>query len=908
MLLGPLVFGAVLAVLFSPVMAIFALMGPALMLGSWAERRWHDRRARHRSAGRRQLSTAAFGLAAARCHGDERSARRRAQPDPATLRRWADGASRLWERRPHHDDAFRLSIGLAHQPWQPWPDDDLPPEPSTASILARLGPLADVPVVAALGPGLAIGLVGPVPARDAALRWLICQVATLHGPADVTLRLLSPTEPGSAWAFVDRLPHACSAPPTVDDPAVTSLPLDLVVVPDASAETLIEPLAHLVGDGPPGRTVLVAADRREQLPSWCTTVVEVTDVDGHGVLHATRSGAVVPDVLVTGLTVASAESWAAALARHRDPEVTSTSAGLPDLVTTDQLDAPITEAAILERWAQARGRPGEVSAPVGVTGRAAGDPSPFTIDLIRDGPHALIGGTTGAGKSELLRTFVLSLALHHPPDALSFLLVDYKGGSAFDACADLPHTVGLVTDLDPHLATRALVALDAEIRRRERTLRAVGVADLSTGAVPSLARLVVVIDEFATLAGELPGFLDALVDVAQRGRSLGVHLVLATQRPHGAISDRIRTNTNLRIALRMLDRAESADVIDDPAAARLPRDRPGRGYARFGHDELVPFQAALTEPGRLRELVEQIARAATAAGVGRAPAPWLPPLPSSLTLDALDRLAGPDDLEGTDGDGNDGGGLAVTVALADEPGRQRQQPWSWHPERGNLLVFGMPGQRHDDHAGVRRTRPGRPRRSPVVPPPRRGRRIGTAPGADGSPSGRHDRRRRRRPTPGPPGPDAGRRARCPASDARRAAADHRDPDRRPPRPAPPVRHRRGPSGRRSAAPRLPGRPERRHPPGRHRRPTRSHPLGDGVAQHGTARAAPRRPVRPDLARAASRGRDRFLRRSATRTRRGRAGRGHRGAGRVVPRPRRRRPRARLAGPAPRPRARSTVLQ
>jgi len=93
--------------------------------------------------------------------------------------------------------------------------------------------------------------------------------------------------------------------------------------------------------------------------------------------------------------------------------------------------------------------------------------------------------------------------------------------------------------------------------------------------------------------------------------------VLATQRPHGAISDRIRTNTNLRIALRMLDRAESTDVVDDPAAARLPRDRPGRGYARFGHDELVPFQAALTEPARLRELVEQISRAAADAGVDR---------------------------------------------------------------------------------------------------------------------------------------------------------------------------------------------------------------------------------------------------------------------------------------------------
>jgi len=702
MLLGPLVFGAVLAVLFSPLMAVFALMGPALLLGSWAERRLHDRRARRRSAGRRQLTTAAFALEAARRHHHEQAARRRAQPDPTALRRWVDGGGRLWERRPDHHDAFQLSVGLAHRPWQPWPDEDGSLSPSTATILADLGPLVDTPVVVELGPGRAIGIVGPAPARDAVLRWLVCQLATLHGPADVTLRALPPTGSHPARALVDRLPHGGAHPPAPDDATARSVPLDVVVVPDASADELIEPLARLVNGEQSGRAVLVGADRREQLPSWCTTVVEVVDTDGRAVVHDTRSGTVVADVLATGLTATAADRWAAALARHRDPEVASSSAGLPDSLGTEQLVGPVTVPAIVERWEHARRRPGGVAAPIAVTAApAGGDPPPLSIDLVADGPHALIGGTTGAGKSELLRTLVLSLALHHPPDAVSFLLVDYKGGSAFDACTDLPHTVGLVTDLDPHLASRALVALDAELRRREHVLRRAGVADLTSGAVPSLARLVVVIDEFATLAAELPGFLDALVDVAQRGRSLGVHLVLATQRPHGAISDRIRTNTNLRIALRMLDRAESTDVVDDPAAARLARDRPGRGYARFGHDELVLFQTALTEPPRLRHLVDQISQAATASGVGRPAAPWLAPLPTSLTLAEFDRFDDPDDDPEVDPsddaevdprvDASGRAGVAVRLALADEPALQRQRPWCWHLERGNLLVYGMPG-------------------------------------------------------------------------------------------------------------------------------------------------------------------------------------------------------------------------
>lgn len=695
MLLGPLAFGAVLAVLFSPLMAVFALMGPALMLFSWAERRWRDRRDRRRATGLRNLSTAAFAAQARERHLVEQCSRRLAQPDPTTLRRWADGGSRLWERRPHDHDAFLLSLGLADHPWMPWPDSASPLDPATAGVLGALGPLVDTPVVVALGPDRAIGVVGPATARDAVLRWLVCQVATLHGPADLTIRVLGPGGTGRTWAFLDRLPHTREHRPEPagrDGSTAPARPLDLVVVPDATSDGLIEPLARLLGGARPGRAALVGADTLGQLPSWCTDVVELAD-DGRAVVRAPGSGTTVGEVLATGLSSPAADSWATALARHRDPEVTSAVDALPDHLATHQMIGPVSAATIVERWERARGRPGKVAAPLGVAVDPSGQCSlPLRVDLIADGPHALIGGTTGAGKSELLRTLVLSLALHHPPDAVSFLLVDYKGGSAFDACVDLPHTVGLVTDLDPALASRALVALDAEIRRREQLLRQAGVADLTTGAVPSLARLVVVIDEFATLAAELPGFLDALVDVAQRGRSLGVHLVLATQRPHGAISDRIRTNTNLRIALRMLDRAESSDVVDDPAAACLPRDRPGRGYARFGHEELVPFQTALTESTRLRELVGHIREAATSTGVDRPAAPWLPPLPPSLTLDAIETIDA-----GTDADAHRGGeadlptDIAVRLALTDEPARQRQRPWSWQPERGNLLVYGMPG-------------------------------------------------------------------------------------------------------------------------------------------------------------------------------------------------------------------------
>ncbi|MGZ4705328.1 MAG: FHA domain-containing protein, partial [Acidimicrobiales bacterium] len=167
MVLGPVAFGAVLAVLFSPLMAVFALMGPALMIGSWLERRWHDRRQRSRSAGVVRLSVDAFERELRARHTAEQVRRRSAHPDPATLRRWADGGGRLWERRAAHDDAFEVTLGLAHQPWSPWSEHQAPAPEGSRHLLTAVGPLPDAPVVAPLGAGRAVGVVGPPAARDA---------------------------------------------------------------------------------------------------------------------------------------------------------------------------------------------------------------------------------------------------------------------------------------------------------------------------------------------------------------------------------------------------------------------------------------------------------------------------------------------------------------------------------------------------------------------------------------------------------------------------------------------------------------------------------------------------------------------------------------------------------------------
>ena len=321
-------------------------------------------------------------------------------------------------------------------------------------------------------------------------------------------------------------------------------------------------------------------------------------------------------------------SWPGRSRPSATSAATTEDTGLPascrllDVLGLDPPDA----GAIAARW------------QAGVSGRSGGGSTravigacydgPFGVDLRQDGPHGLIAGTTGAGKSELLQTLIASLACANRPDEMTFVLVDYKGGSAFKDCAHLPHVTGLVTDLDAHLTQRALASLSAELTRRERVLAAAGAKDIEDytergGLQPRyrpLPRLVIVIDEFASLVRDLPDFVTGLVGIAQRGRSLGIHLILATQRPSGVVSADIRANTNLRIALRVTDAAESADVIDAPDAAQISRAHPGPRLrpARPRLPGAVPGRADRRPPDR-RDSDRPAAGAAPAgwAGLGR---------------------------------------------------------------------------------------------------------------------------------------------------------------------------------------------------------------------------------------------------------------------------------------------------
>lgn len=711
----PAVIGVTLAyVLDQWYFLLFALMTPVIMVGQWWSDRRHGKKQHRKAMKEYRALLAAHDEEVEAARADDERRRRSDSPDPAQVLLTAIGPRRrLWERRIHDEDALRLRIGLT----------DLP---ANLELSEEQGGPIDPPVCRAVPvclPMRRLGVAGVTGPRDAATGlagWLVGQAATLHSPRDLAIVILSAHPDGERrWSWARWLPHCAprggeecvaliGADPEsaakrvgelaalIDERQNTSIPelgkvptgwddlggpeppafaaFDtrpydvLVVVDGAQALRGLPGMPQVLRQGPRAGVYTVAVDEDQRLlPEECATVAACGS-DGRVVL---RGGGL--DVIGPVLTDLVSASWCDRLARSlapiRDVSRQDTEGNLPDAVRLLDLLGlrSATGRELAARW---RGR-GSTEVVIGLDSEG-----PFAVDLRLDGPHALIAGTTGAGKSELLQTLICALAAANRPDQLTFVLIDYKGGAAFKECTRLPHTVGMVSDLDGHLTQRALDSLAAELRRRERLLFTSGAKDIEdyAGSEP-LPRLVLIIDEFAALVAELPDFVTGLVDIARRGRSLGIHLILATQRPAGVVTADIQANTSLRIALRVTEPAESSDVIDLPDAAHISKTTPGRCYVRSGMGAASAVQtarvggrapASVTGPhdrqaaavrvidvgwrmvGRplprppepeeeatvtdLTLLADALIEAARLAGVPPQPSPWLEPLPSQFVL------------------------------------------------------------------------------------------------------------------------------------------------------------------------------------------------------------------------------------------------------------------------------------
>jgi S-DNA-T family DNA segregation ATPase FtsK/SpoIIIE len=785
----------VLAVIGSLLLSLGATLVPPLRQRRDARRR----RARYLD----HLADVARALE--RTAAAQRAAAEHLYPDLPAILALVGDRERLWERRPADEDFLTVRVGRGPVPLAtpvrldhgPDPLAERDPELLAAAeeLVRRGGRLGASPAVVPLRRAGVLAVTGPRAPARALTRFMLAQVAAFHAPEDVRVLAAYPAADAPVWEWLKWLPHVRER---IAGPG-TPVPRCLLA---ASAERLtvhlereLRPRLAALAGGPPARlahllvvldgfsprgplgrvplldellgraaelgaTVLCLAERRADEPAELGGRI-VLDGTGGVLLEEAGPGGTGRRARADGAGRACCEAIARHLAplrpaRRRNPEAPALRAPVRLLELLGLGEAAAIDPAETWRRHPAAGR---LRVPVGLRGaRDLGtlSPDPLVLDLKEAadggmGPHGLLVGATGSGKSELLRTIVTGLALAHPPELLSFVLVDFKGGAAFAGLDALPHTAGVITNLQADLALvdRALAALQGEQERRQRLLRRAGNLDgiaryqARRAADPSLEpmpNLLLVVDEFGELLAARPEFLDVLTAIGRVGRSLGMHLLLASQRLDEGRVRGLESHLRYRICLRTFTPADSMAVLGTADAHALPPS-PGCGWLKVDGDTqrfegavvsvaaggrhappptavILPFEPArppavepsppdlaVAGPGdgppeRVADRRIDDAGAdmdAVVAALSRPGGPcrrarrvWLPPLAAAVTLDAVlaevPRPAGTGWRPGTEG------WLRVPVGVVDKPREQAQEPLvlDFTGAAGHLAVVGAP--------------------------------------------------------------------------------------------------------------------------------------------------------------------------------------------------------------------------
>jgi DNA segregation ATPase FtsK/SpoIIIE, S-DNA-T family len=669
-------------------------------------------------------------LAITRAANDQQLSLHWSHPEPESL--WTlVGGMRMWERDPGDADFCCLRVGVGNQPLcttlvspELGPADQLDPVTATAMhrLIHQRSVIKDVPVTVALGGLSVISFDGDAPAARGLLRAMVCQLAVSHSPEYIRIAAVVGLETESEWEWLKWLPHhqhphaidavgsarmvyrSIGEVPSLDDSS------RLVVI----VEEDVEPHA-----GQAGTAQDASADHlRLHISGACLTIHRRDGeerIPRHDQLTATQA-------LACARRLAPYRPAADDGTKRRSPAV-----GWAELMGFDH-PANMDPAV---QWEPRRDGP-SLRVPIGIDENGG----PVELDIKEAarngmGPHGLCVGATGSGKSEFLRTLTLGMIAAHPPDVLNLVLVDFKGGATFLGLERARHVAAIITNLadEAPLVTRMRDALAGEMNRRQEVLRAAGnfanIVDYdharSSGAeLPPLPALFIVVDEFSELLSQHPDFAELFVAIGRLGRSLGMHLLLASQRLDEGRLRGLETHLSYRICLKTFSASESRAVLGVPDAYHLP-SAPGAAYLKTASGDVVRFQTAFVsgpyDDRRGNEETTSVrpekAMLFTATSVGhvaeRGSGPtdasstptrtlfqavvdrfsdrgtpahrvWLPPLVGSPTLDMLIPRSGRHP------------SLTVPIGLVDCPYEQRRDLLiaELHAAAGNVAVVGAP--------------------------------------------------------------------------------------------------------------------------------------------------------------------------------------------------------------------------
>ena len=682
--------------------------------------------------------------------------------------------SRIYEKTPLHFDflAYRLGLGkvptsyeLKYGQEERSGKKDALEEEGYALFQAHQK-IDNLPIVVSLNRG-PVGYVGPRPIVLEQLQLLVAQLAVFHSYHDLTIIPIIPEEEKESWDWMRWLPHATLQDMNVRsfvynqrtrDQVLNSLnqllklrkaqkeeekandtkifhPHYVVLITD---ETLI--LDHVImeffREDPTelGCSIIYVADVLSSLSENIQTVISIKDRNQGQLLlqeGVLRELDFQLDHFPEGYDKEAISRGLAPL-KH----IQQLKSSIPDSVTFLEMYQAETfnDLKVLSRW-ESHAPYQSLAVPIGLRGKD--DLVYLNLHEKAHGPHGLIAGTTGSGKSETIQSYILSLAVNFHPHDVAFLLIDYKGGGMANLFKDLPHLLGTITNLDGAQSMRALASINAEIHRRERLFGQYGVNHINQyqkkfklgEATEPLPHLFLISDEFAELKVNQPDFIKELVSIARVGRSLGVHLILATQKPSGVVDDQIWSNSRFKLALKVADRGDSMEMLRTADAAEITQT--GRAYLQVGNNEVYElFQTAWSGadyqpekdqlgiedhtiylinelgqyevlnqdlsgldmaeeikevPTELDVIVQEINHLHQQEGIAAVAQPWLPPLKERITLDELDKVVPIEAWQKRTAP-------SVLIGVADIPQAQKQEAVAIDLSKdGNILLYGSPG-------------------------------------------------------------------------------------------------------------------------------------------------------------------------------------------------------------------------
>lgn len=692
-------------------------------------------------------------------------------PDPVEcVQRIMRTDRRLWEKTSANHDFLNIRVGVGSAPLELrinytkqaiiLESDPLLMEPQRLAL--EYEKIPDVPITIDILKSDICGIAGEDEKTAELLKCMLLQLVTHHGYDEVRIVVLASEEGLERWNWMRFLPHLwddgfnvrflmCGK--AIAHPMLSefysmlreremraeggALPHYVFIVEDA---TLLEneQISKYLFNGATqlGVSTIFLAKNAAYLPMNCKAVIQLQGKSGE--LADKNTGEKIsftPDQAELSNLDLAARMLAPLRIKSSSANFTLTNS----ITLMEMLQAQsVTEIDVLSNWHGNRTYMG-MSVPIGV--KAGGTLFQLDMHETGHGPHGLVAGTTGSGKSELLQSIIISQAIHYHPHDIVFVLIDYKGGGMADVFKGMPHLVGTITNLDGNQTTRALLSIKSELMRRQRIFSEYGVNNIDRyqklyynkqgeQEMPAIPHLIMIADEFAELKQDQPDFMKELVSTARVGRSLGVHLVLATQKPAGVVDDQIWSNSKFKLCLKVQDEADSKDVIKRPDAAMIKE--PGRAYIQVGNDEIFElFQSAYSGadydpegalqksehkakriyslslhgrgdqiypleeekiaqyevPSQLSAMVEHITRTAALQGIEPLKGPWLPPLPETVYLD---RFIEP---------GLESGAwqpraelFSIPVGLLDDPRGQRQEALQLDfAAEGNIFVYGTPG-------------------------------------------------------------------------------------------------------------------------------------------------------------------------------------------------------------------------